>query len=224
MQKFLGALLLGVGNVVAIAVLKYLEIRKTGPLEAIVISACVGIVVTKIGEYILLELPLRFGLLRRFLDSRAALEGKWLERIPALPGNPYTLLTISYNPESGNYSIYGRNYDIHGNEIRTFDSQHVSISPSLNQIIYTYTAHQSLEEQSDAAGICCMDFRRGNSGNYEGGDGFFFNRDLHATKFAFSFQRISSRNGETDRSIIDRLTSLPAPQIAQSSGEQGAVL
>ncbi|WP_199931550.1 hypothetical protein [Candidatus Accumulibacter phosphatis] len=214
MKQLLATILLGAGNVVAITLLKHLESRQVESLLAVIASACVGIILTKAGEYLLLELPLRFRPLRRLLDPRAALEGRWLEHIPGLPGNPYTVLTISYNAESKSYCMHGRNYDINRNELRTFDSQHVSISSSLNQVLYTYTAHQSLENQSDAAGVCCMDFRSSNSGKLDSGQGFFFNRDPQATKFSFSFKRVAGRDAESDQSIIDRMTPAPALPIA----------
>ncbi len=199
---------MGLGNALALTVMKLMDNAGYNIIIAAGVGIVVGLTITKVMEYSILERPLRWKWARSEYDPRAVVEGLWFEHVPDLIGQPYTLLRINYDQKSNDYSISGDNYNDKFEIVRTFRGNFFCIDPSVNQLMYTFEADQSKEGSSDAIGVCHMTFRVGKSGkkNYAGGSGFFFNRDRVSKKFSFSFWPAELNAGEDDKTMVRRMS------------------
>lgn len=103
----------------ALAARTFVQLTSTGMQEwaALVIAAVSGVLVPRIAQAVLLELPMRITLLRRLIDRRARFEGTWIEHMPTQPESPFAISKIEYDPELDSYTYGGEAFSADG-EVR----------------------------------------------------------------------------------------------------------
>lgn len=153
-------------------------------LLSLVISVILSVVGTQIMEYILFDLITKFYWLRVLLDSRAKVEGIWIEIIEDQQGSPYAIVHISYNSSSKNYIIDGRVYGQDYKENESFKAWDINFDIEHNRIIYTYVT-KKYNIESDTFGVTIVDFVQEGL-RYTSSRGQFMDSGADYTRRAFS--------------------------------------
>ncbi|MGH1484689.1 MAG: hypothetical protein ACRBCI_00635 [Cellvibrionaceae bacterium] len=204
MKNFLTVIFIACANIATIAMLRYLkDEQELSDYLAIPFAAIVGLLVFKVLELLFFLLPLHYKFFRSKLDLRSFVEGEWIEYIPELSKNPYSLLLISYDKNTQNYQLTVRNFDLALNQARYITGGHVSISSVRDEVVYTYDSQQG----NDMNGICYMHFQQNESGDYDRGEGYFFDRNIESKKYDFSLYKIERIKYESDKDVLQRKIS-----------------
>ncbi|HUT56512.1 MAG TPA: hypothetical protein VNA25_01415 [Phycisphaerae bacterium] len=111
MKDYIRIIILAVGAGLAVGLTKYLHQAKLqqaiDPLAALGITIVFAVIVMKVLELALIELPMRLHVFRRIIDPKSQFEGSWLLNVDELDERPISFGHISYNVHSGSYDFDG---------------------------------------------------------------------------------------------------------------------
>lgn len=99
-----------VGGVLAVTIFNVAVQSKINSLAAAAIGIGANVLFVTFSSQWLVESAKRYRFYRKRVDSRASLEGYWLSTVDDIPGRPYEIGAISYNPDAPPYRSKARHH------------------------------------------------------------------------------------------------------------------
>lgn len=141
----------------------------------------------------LIDLPKRLNLTRRFIDPRGATEGVWITEKYEHPDRPNSIIRIRYNQESDKYLISGESFERDSGLVKIdWNGVDVFIDPKNDILRYFYELNMLFSsEKNTVVGNSTMRFGNKKFGRYISGDGYF--QDTRKEKVNYYFRRITAK-------------------------------
>ena len=191
-NSFLKLLSVALGSWVAAQLFPYFKQIGIPDLFSLILSTVTAVSLYKTSEFILIDVPLLNSYLRPYIDSRALVEGYWLEIKRPDELRPYALLTISYNKKTHEYSVKGNSYNCDGRIGASWSSSKCLIDIHNDMVLFVFhgTMHDGGEDVA-FEGYTMMSLEKDLSGKYKRGTGYFI--DTFAKYADFSLDRLDKK-------------------------------
>ncbi len=182
-----------VAAAVALAISRLLEGAELQRGLLGVIAAVVGVASATVVEFLLLRFPLRFRLLRRLVDRRAAFEGTWLINVSGQPERPLALATIEYNASADDYNYHGVAFDESYQVQAAWHSIRMVIDLEQNQIAHIGEGTTVGPTSETVRNFGLLNFERDRDGRYTRGYAFFVDFGAEPIKRFYTLERVPGR-------------------------------
>ena len=188
MKSITTIILVAIGGTIAVETNKYLLDKDINVALALLLSSILTVFFFTVFTWLLTDLPIKFRLTRRFLDSRSKYEGYYIETFLHLSDRPHSIGYIKYNPDTEAYDYGGRAYDAEGNLKATWLANSIHIDCGSGEVRHFFSGHLIGKEPESIRGYGIIQF-----GN---GEGFFIDSGSGLAEWHFNISKLTKRDLE----------------------------
>ena len=180
-----------VSGVIAVKLNEFFVSKQLSPGSALALATALAVGACKVLEYLLLDLPLKCGIARRFIDWRGKFEGAWIFRLNNLADRPYSLVSITYLSTEDTYLMSACGVDPVRGIRSNWHSTDLMFVPKRNQIVYCYECRTVDPNSIVTSGYGVMDFQLNWLGSVTRGMGFFVDTGVNFFKCNYRIERVT---------------------------------
>lgn len=160
---------------------------------ALILSALLGSLIFSFLKF-LYSLPMKFSILRKFIDRKYGIEGYWFEMVDNTPEHPYSFAWIEYRPEYNTFLYNGRNFTEDLKINARWQSSALTIDEK-NDIIHFLSDADKIAGPENIRGSGFINFSNLNNHIYTTASGSFIDDGCgnQLKKRTFSAERISNK-------------------------------
>lgn len=189
-SNYLEPIAIAIAGVVSSNTISIFQKITTSNILVLTLSGVTAVFVYEIIVFLFNKLPKRFSWSRKFVDSRAAYEGFYLEIKNVNSIRTYAIVCLTYNVSTDDYLLSGTSVEQDGTININWKSNFVKIDTVAKQIVYAQTGHST--HTSDGKifdGVTYMNFNHFLNGKPISGIGHYV--DTIPAKSDFAFNKIS---------------------------------
>lgn len=193
MREYIKLVCIAIGGSIAIKFNAFLLSINLDAIYSLVISGPFAVIIYKILEYILTELPLHNKSLRSIVEPKSKFEGEWIFELMNLKDRPYSLVSIGYIPEDKVYLLSGCGVGSDGNIKSKWNCTDLLFNTKKNEIIYSYESRIIDAEADVTSGYGVMKFEQDHKGTLSRGAGFFVDTGSKFFKCNYLIEKVTQQ-------------------------------
>ena len=193
MREYIKLVCIAIGGSIAVKFNAFLLSKNLDALYSLVISGLFAVIMYKILEYILTELPLHNKKLRRVVEPKSKFEGEWIFELKNLKDRPYSLVSVGYIPEDKVYHLSGYGVGSDGNIKSKWNSTELLFNTKKNEIVYCYESRIIDDEADVTSGYGVMKLEQDHKGKLTRGAGFFADTGSKFFKCNYLIEKVTQQ-------------------------------